>query len=874
MSQIQASAAAHGVAADRELAPPGRPALPPSVAAEVLQHWAHVVAPGGGDAGDTVLTGVERDGYLARHYVVYSAASTPGGSTRRPLFLKVFAPAAAGPHMLRSQTALISHCSRHTAPGGRGARSDLHFITPAVLPAVGSGALFVGRGTDGSRGFLVAYEAVEGHVLHEDLLARPGGGGADGAEARAVAAAVGSVVARISAALAGFRAPNATRVLPGFEEEAVLPEALGAASDERASVWDLRHALQHRAGAALIAPERDGGRTRRLVERAFADFEARLLPLFAASEAAGAAANAGGADEGAGAPRLLRRAWLHGDLNDCNLIVREPAPPLASLRAEDLAIVDYDDACYSYLVHEAAIALTYIFMWVTGDVRAGAAEPAAASLAGRAGGGGGIEKALRDVGAHFVEAFCRSQPLRESEVRALVALVRTRVATSLVVSAQTLSAEPNSERAAYILVHAAPASTLLAWLYGEGEGQGGGGGGGSGAAAGAALADAVEASLTASWLAAAAAGGAAGRFPATQAYVPHTLETLAPAQVAASRAAIAALARLGDEGAFGAVIEPPRVPAAVAGGEGAATTAGGALMREPVWPASARRGALESAWEAAPPFVYDWSASGAAEAAGEGGAAAGGAEDAAAVGARLERFTQRSLAPLVDARTGVLQRLGWGKYMEDRTIYTTPLFGGGGDPRTWHLGVDLGAPAGVAVLCPLAGEVHSWAFNAAAGDYGATIVLRHLLEGSGGEGGAAPSVVYTLYGHLSTDSVLGAAGGAPRLRVGQHVARGERIGSLGTAAENGGWPPHVHFQIVTELAVGGFVVSRLVARVRAAPRRCLSVSPAHATRRPRPPRKQGDFPGVCGARSRAAYALLTPDPNLILRNPFVAREGW
>jgi len=489
--------------------------------------------------------------------------------------------------------------------------------------------------------------------------------------------------------------------------------------------------------------------------------------------------------------------------------VREPAPPLALLRPEDLAVVDYDDACYSYLVHEAAIALTYIFMWVTGDVRAGAAEPAAASLAGRAGGGGGIE-ALRDVGAHFIEAFCRSLPLRECEVRALLALVRTRVATSLVVSAQTLSAEPNSERAAYILVHAAPASTLLAWLYGEGECQGGGGGG-SGAAAGAASADAVEALLTASWLAAAAAGSAAGRFAATQAYVPHTLEALAPSQVAASRAAIAALARLGEEGAFGPVIEPPRVPAAAAGGETVAATAGGALMREPVWPALARRGALESAWEAAPPFVYDWSASGAAEAAGEGGAAAGGAEDAAAVSARLERFTQRSLAPLVDAHTGVLQRLGWGKYMEDRTIYTTPLFGGG-DPRTWHLGVDLGAPAGVAVLCPLAGEVHSWAFNAAAGDYGATIVLRHSLEGAGGEGGAAPSVVYTLYGHLSTDSVLGAAGGAPRLRVGQHVARGERIGSLGTAVENGGWPPHVHFQIVTELGFGGFVVSHLVAR--------------------------------------------------------------
>jgi len=344
-----------------------------------------------------------------------------------------------------------------------------------------------------------------------------------------------------------------------------------------------------------------------------------------------------------------------------------------------------------------------------------------------------------------------------------------------------------------------------------------------------------------------------------QRYVPHTLASLSPAQVAASRAAVAALARLGDEGALGAVVEvPPRLaegaepPAAAA-----AAAAGGEVLCEAQWPAAARRGgALEAAWEASPPFAYDWSSSGARggeEGNGAGGAGASAEDNPAA---RLERFSRASMAPLLDARSGALVRLGWGRYMENRVIYTSPLFtggggggGGGGAPgapgaaseaRTWHLGVDLGAPAGTAVLCPLDATVHSWGVNAASLDYGPTVVLRHELPSAGADGGGGALAVYSLYGHLSLDSVL-LADGAPRLRAGQRVARGERVGSVGASDVNGGWPPHLHFQLVTELDFGGW---------------------------------RGDYPGVCGQSSREAYELLTPDANLVLRCPLVARVGW
>jgi len=173
--------------------------------------------------------------------------------------------------------------------------------------------------------------------------------------------------------------------------------------------------------------------------------------------------------------------------------------------------------------------------------------------------------------------------------------------------------------------------------------------------------------------------------------------------------------------------------------------------------------------------------------------------------------------------------VGVGRYDEPRLLYTSPLFGASGDPgnerRTVHLGLDLFVNPGATLRAPLDGVVHVVANNAAPLDYGPVVILRHAT--SEGE------EFFTLYGHLSSET-LG------RLKVGQEIARGERFARVGSGEENGGWAPHLHFQIILDLLELG-----------------------------------SDFPGVAYASQRAVWTSLSPDPNLLLGVPadrFPAKE--
>jgi 4-aminobutyrate aminotransferase-like enzyme/Ser/Thr protein kinase RdoA (MazF antagonist) len=182
---------------------------------------------------------------------------------------------------------------------------------------------------------------------------------------------------------------------------------------------------------------------------------------------------------------------------------------------------------------------------------------------------------------------------------------------------------------------------------------------------------------------------------------------------------------------------------------------------------------------------------------------------------------------------GAMERAGVavavGRYDEPRLLYSSALFGGGtpiDERRTVHLGVDLFVAPGTAVHAPLDGVVHVRANNRAALDYGPLVILRH----SAGDG----ETFFTLYGHLSADSLDG-------LAVGQGIRRGEPFARVGTSDENGGWPPHVHFQVILDL---------------------LDLD--------------ADFPGVAYASERALWTGLSPDPNLLLgipRDRFPAREA-
>jgi 4-aminobutyrate aminotransferase-like enzyme/Ser/Thr protein kinase RdoA (MazF antagonist) len=154
-----------------------------------------------------------------------------------------------------------------------------------------------------------------------------------------------------------------------------------------------------------------------------------------------------------------------------------------------------------------------------------------------------------------------------------------------------------------------------------------------------------------------------------------------------------------------------------------------------------------------------------------------------------------SITPLeaasIGAEFGAHASTWLGYYGEPRLMYTEPAFLGGGsridDRRTVHLGVDVFADAGTPVHAPVDATVAFTGNRAAYLDYGGVVILRHEAPD-----GAA---FFTLYGHLAPGSLAG-------LRAGQRLAKGERFASLGDVSENGGWNPHLHFQLA--LTTAGF----------------------------------------------------------------------
>ncbi|HSG09855.1 MAG TPA: aminotransferase class III-fold pyridoxal phosphate-dependent enzyme [Longimicrobiales bacterium] len=182
-------------------------------------------------------------------------------------------------------------------------------------------------------------------------------------------------------------------------------------------------------------------------------------------------------------------------------------------------------------------------------------------------------------------------------------------------------------------------------------------------------------------------------------------------------------------------------------------------------------------------------------------------------------FTRR----VWDAMDEAGATVGVGRYREPRGFYLTDAFAGRPaempERRTVHMGIDVFAEPGAEVRAPLAGVVRSVADNAQRLDYGPTVILEHETP---------HGPVWTLYGHLERDSVA-------ELKADQTVAAGEVIARIGPCPENGDWPPHLHFQIMTD---------RLGYR--------------------------GDFPGVAAPREVEVWASFLPDPNLLLGIPLAA----
>ncbi len=160
-----------------------------------------------------------------------------------------------------------------------------------------------------------------------------------------------------------------------------------------------------------------------------------------------------------------------------------------------------------------------------------------------------------------------------------------------------------------------------------------------------------------------------------------------------------------------------------------------------------------------------------------------------------------------------------GRYLEPRLIYDSELFDSKDcrESRTIHLGMDVFDQAGTCVKAPLDGEVYLFHDNTSPLDYGPVIILKHKTDES--------DEFFSLYGHLARTSL-------ESLEVGQPIKAGETFATLGGPHENGGWPPHLHFQLIVDLFGMGT-----------------------------------DFPGVGRASRVSTWRQFCPDPNLMLGIP-------
>jgi 4-aminobutyrate aminotransferase-like enzyme/Ser/Thr protein kinase RdoA (MazF antagonist) len=196
------------------------------------------------------------------------------------------------------------------------------------------------------------------------------------------------------------------------------------------------------------------------------------------------------------------------------------------------------------------------------------------------------------------------------------------------------------------------------------------------------------------------------------------------------------------------------------------------------------------------------------------GSAMLGADPAAAL-------TQNLRAKIAEQLEHAKAAVAIGRYNEARLLYTSPLFESTARPtderRTIHLGIDLFAPPDTPIRVPLDGVVYAVARNPAQLDYGHVAILRHTTD-DGVE-------FFTIFGHLAADCLH-------TLKKGQHIAAGETFARIGDVQENGGWAPHLHFQIALDL---------------------LDLDT--------------DFPGVAAASQRGTWTALSPHPNVLLGIP-------
>ncbi len=166
--------------------------------------------------------------------------------------------------------------------------------------------------------------------------------------------------------------------------------------------------------------------------------------------------------------------------------------------------------------------------------------------------------------------------------------------------------------------------------------------------------------------------------------------------------------------------------------------------------------------------------------------------------------------------------VGIGRYNEARIIHSrVEQHVESNDGPAWptiHLGLDLFIAADSPVYAPLAGIVYSFGQSGDTLGSRATLVLEHTVA-------AGTLTFYTLYGNVSRAPVA-------TLYKGMPIEQGAQIGRIGREPASDGLPPHLHFQLVTDMLD-----------------------------------RQGHFPAYVLPDERDVWLSLCPDPNLVAGLP-------
>lgn len=151
-----------------------------------------------------------------------------------------------------------------------------------------------------------------------------------------------------------------------------------------------------------------------------------------------------------------------------------------------------------------------------------------------------------------------------------------------------------------------------------------------------------------------------------------------------------------------------------------------------------------------------------------------------------------------------------GRYNEKRSgMYTADQYEG---KRNIHMGIDIWTEAGAPVFSFHEGSIAYMRDHRQRGNYGPMLIVNYQLQ---------KTELFALYGHLDRQCLA-------KFKVGDTVERGQKIAHLGREGVNGGWAPHLHFQL--------------------------------SVQNPGEP----DMPGVVSEEEREEALELYPDPRLIL----------